>query len=95
MGGLRYIEDAVTLAYDAAACTGCRQCVKVCPRGVFEMRDRRAAVVDRGACIECGACERNCEFGALKVEAGVGCAQAIVIGWLRGTEPSCGEGCCS
>lgn len=95
MAGLRYIEDTVTLTLDVAACTGCGRCVQVCPRAVLEMRDRRAAVVDRGACIECGACERNCEFGALQVEAGVGCAQAIITGWIRGTEPSCGDGCCS
>lgn len=94
MSGLRYLDDAVTLEYDVDKCTGCRRCVEVCPRGVFEMRDKRAAVIDRGACIECGACERNCEFGAVTVEAGVGCAEAIIKGWIRGTEPDCGADCC-
>jgi NAD-dependent dihydropyrimidine dehydrogenase PreA subunit len=92
---LRYIDQAVTLELDSSACTGCGVCVQVCPRGVFEIRDGRAALADRGACIECGACELNCAFGALRVEAGVGCAQAIITGWIRGTEPSCGDGCCS
>lgn len=89
MKGLRYIEEAVTLSFDAEKCTGCRRCTQVCPHGVFEMRDKRAVVVDRGACIECGACQRNCSAGAISVDAGVGCAAAIINGWLRGTEPSC------
>jgi ferredoxin len=89
MTGLRYIEDAVTLEFNAEKCTGCRRCVEVCPHGVFEMRDDRAAVVDRGACMECGACQRNCAFGALSVDAGVGCAAAIINGWIHGTEPNC------
>jgi NAD-dependent dihydropyrimidine dehydrogenase PreA subunit len=92
MTGLRYIEEAVTLRYDAEKCTGCRRCVEVCPHGVFEMRDGRAFVVDRGACMECGACQHNCAFGALKVDAGVGCAAAIINGWIHGTEPTCGCG---
>jgi ferredoxin len=86
---LRYIEEAVTLAYDESLCNGCGLCVAVCPRAVFTMEGRRAALVDRGACLECGACALNCVTGALSVEAGVGCAQAIITGWLTGSEPSC------
>lgn len=97
MSGLRYIDGVVTLAYDETLCTGCRLCTAVCPRGVFEMRDNRAVVVDRDACIECGACALNCSSGALSVDAGVGCAAGVISGWLRGTEPSCdcsgGSGC--
>jgi NAD-dependent dihydropyrimidine dehydrogenase PreA subunit len=93
MSGLRYVEEAVTLAYDAGKCTGCRRCVEVCPHGVFAMRDKRAVVVDRGACIECGACQLNCAYGAIRVSAGVGCASAIINGWIHGTEPSCDCNC--
>ncbi|TLM99227.1 MAG: 4Fe-4S dicluster domain-containing protein [Actinobacteria bacterium] len=89
MSELRYIEDVVTLGFDAEKCTGCRQCAMVCPHGVFEMADGRARVVDRGACMECGACLRNCRFGAITLEPGVGCAAAIINGWIHGTEPSC------
>ena len=39
--------------------------------------------------MECGACALNCVPGALSVEPGVGCAQAIINGWLTGSEPSC------
>lgn len=89
MAQLRYIEDAVTLAYDEELCNGCGLCVAVCPRAVFAMQARRAALVDRGACLECGACALNCVPGAISVQAGVGCAQAIITGWLTGSEPSC------
>lgn len=94
MGGLRYIEEVVTLQLDADKCTGCRVCTQVCPRSVLQMDAGRVRIADRGACIECGACERNCAFGALTVDAGVGCAAAIINGWIRGTEPDCGDGCC-
>ncbi|MDP2233758.1 MAG: mercury methylation ferredoxin HgcB [Actinomycetota bacterium] len=94
MSGLRYIEAVVTLKLDEAACTGCKVCTQVCPRGVLSMSDGKAVIVDLGACIECGACARNCAFGALSVDAGVGCAEAIIYGWIHGTEPDCSSGCC-
>lgn len=93
MAGLRYIENVVTLELDAQKCNGCRVCTQVCPHGVFEMRDRVAAVVDRGACMECGACALNCAQGAISVDPGVGCAAAIINGWITGTEPSCDVDC--
>ncbi len=95
MPGLRYIDDVVTLELDPGACTGCTMCVQVCPHGVLAMEERRARVVDRDACIECGACVRNCPADALSVTPGVGCAAAIIKGWLTGSEPTCGpDGCC-
>jgi ferredoxin len=73
-------------------------CVSVCPHGVFRIENRKARIVDRDACMECGACARNCPQEAVTVTAGTGCAMAILVGALRGTEPTCGcsEGadCC-
>ncbi len=89
MAQLRYIEEAVTLALDESLCNGCGLCVAVCPRAVFAMIGKRAALADRGACLECGACALNCVPGAISVTPGVGCAQAIITGWLTGGEPSC------
>ena len=89
VGTLRYIEQAVTLKLNAELCNGCGLCVAVCPRAVFEMNGGRARLADRGACIECGACALNCVPGAISVDPGVGCAQAIINGWLTGSEPSC------
>jgi ferredoxin len=89
MPSLRYLEDAVTLELDIALCNGCGLCVAVCPHAVFVIADGRAALADRGACMECGACALNCAPGAISVEPGVGCAQAIINGWLTGSEPNC------
>jgi len=89
MFGLRHLPDVVTLRYDASKCNGCRKCVEVCPHAVFTMVDKRAEIVDRDACMECGACALNCAEGAVTVDSGVGCAEAIIVGALRGTEPTC------
>ncbi|HSR13515.1 MAG TPA: mercury methylation ferredoxin HgcB [Thermodesulfobacteriota bacterium] len=87
---MRYLSNVSTLKYVSEKCRGCGRCVEVCPHGVFEMRDKRAAIIDRNLCMECGACALNCEFGAISVNAGVGCAAAIIRGMLTGTEPVCG-----
>jgi NAD-dependent dihydropyrimidine dehydrogenase PreA subunit len=87
--GLRYLPGVATLQLDADKCNGCRVCQEVCPHGVFVIEDRKARIVDLDACIECGACALNCQPGALTVSAGVGCASAIIRGWLTGTEPNC------
>jgi NAD-dependent dihydropyrimidine dehydrogenase PreA subunit len=86
---MKYLADVVTLQYDIEECTGCGRCLEVCPRNVFTIEDKKARIADRDACIECGACEKNCEFDALHVAAGVGCAAALFKGILTGKEPSC------
>ena len=87
--GFRYLPGVVTLRLDVDKCNGCLACQDVCPRGVLVVKDRKAQIVDKDACIECGACALNCQPGALIVNAGVGCASAIIRGWLTGSEPSC------
>jgi len=86
---VKYLTNVVTLEYFPDKCTGCRRCIEVCPRQVIEMRDKKAFILDRDRCIECGACANNCEYQALQVKAGVGCATAIIQGMLAGTEPDC------
>jgi NAD-dependent dihydropyrimidine dehydrogenase PreA subunit len=87
---MRYLENAITLEFDSAKCNGCGLCVMVCPHASFAMLNKRAVLVDRGACMECGACAKNCESGAIQVRSGVGCAAGVLIGWLTGSEPTCG-----
>ena len=94
---MRYLKNVTTLRLDPEACTGCGMCEKVCPRGVFTLESGRAQVADPDACIECGACASNCPADAISVNSGVGCAIGVMIGAMRGTEPTCdcGEGeCC-
>ncbi|MFC2140796.1 mercury methylation ferredoxin HgcB [Acidobacteriota bacterium] len=87
-----YLKDVVTLRLDKEKCTGCGMCINVCPHAVFDMNSRKAIISDRDACMECGACAQNCPAEAISVNAGVGCAAAIIKGTLARTAPSCGPG---
>jgi len=86
----QYLTRVSTLRIDSALCSGCGMCTMVCPHAVFQIENRKAKLVDMDRCMECGACARNCAANALTVQAGVGCAAAVIHGKLRGTEPSCG-----
>ncbi len=93
-----YLKNVVTLSLDASRCIGCGMCTQVCPHGIFLLHAGKAGIGDRDACMECGACARNCPVGAISVEAGVGCAQAVLRSWRTGkTECGCegssGSGC--
>ena len=93
----KYLAGVSTLKLDAAKCTGCGMCVNVCPHAVFRIKDRKAKITDLDLCMECGACAGNCPAQALSLQKGVGCAAAVMTGFLRGTEPDCGCGgsdCC-
>jgi ferredoxin len=90
MESIRYMEGVATLLLADAACTGCGMCAEVCPHGVFAVEDGKARILDRDACMECGACAKNCPSGAVSVTPGVGCAAAILNGWISGSKPSCG-----
>lgn len=92
MERFRYLEGVATLRFADAACIGCGMCAEVCPHGVFAVSDRKARILDRDACMECGACAMNCPTKAISVTSGVGCAAAIMNGWLSGSKPSCGCG---
>lgn len=87
---MKYLSNVTSLRFFPANCTGCGRCVEVCPHAVFEIVAGGARVVDRDRCMECGACAVNCAFDALRVNAGVGCASAIISGAMRGKAPTCG-----
>lgn len=93
MNTMTYLKDVVSLELDTEKCTGCRMCIMVCPHEVFELIEKKATIIDRDRCMECGACMRNCSEGAIKVNAGVGCATAVIYGFMKGTEPECGCSC--
>ena len=89
MAKMRYLKNVTTLQLSAEKCIGCRRCTEVCPHGVFIIENSKAQIASRDACMECGACAMNCPVEAISVESGVGCATGIIIGALRGTEPTC------
>lgn len=88
-----YLKDVATLEIYPDKCTACGRCVEVCPRGVFNITDKKAAIENKDLCIECGACKKNCAFSAIEVKSGVGCANAILYGIKNNTDPSCDCGC--
>ena len=91
MGELIYLKDVVTLELDHERCVGCGMCLDVCPHAVFELDGGKALIENRDACMECGACARNCPVEALSVQAGVGCAAAVINTALGRTSSAC---CC-
>jgi ferredoxin len=99
---MKYLKNVATLEINKEKCTGCGQCIEVCPQSVLAMNERKAEILDRDRCIECGACQRNCAFDAISVLSGVGCAQALFNAMIRGGEPVCDcekntankSGCC-
>ncbi|NLM21818.1 MAG: 4Fe-4S binding protein [Peptococcaceae bacterium] len=94
----RYLKNVATLSLSAEKCIGCGRCAEVCPHGVFTVNEKKARIEDKDHCMECGACAKNCPVSAIAVDAGVGCAAAVIMGWLTGSEPSCdcsgGGKCC-
>lgn len=89
MFGLKYLKNVSTLKLDKEKCTGCRMCTIVCPHHVFELNTKKAVIMDRDACMECGACARNCPAGAIFVNAGVGCATAVINSKLNRKDVAC------
>jgi len=90
MKDLIYLKDVVTLRVDSDKCTGCGMCIEVCPHGVLAIDEKRVRIRNRDACMECGACSLNCPVGAVSVEAGVGCAAAVINGMLNRQNTACG-----
>ena len=88
---LAYISGVSTIELDAAKCNGCRVCMDVCPHPVFGAVKAAVEILDADACMEGGACVLNCSEGALSVSPGVGCATAILVGWILSKKPGCGR----
>lgn len=94
----RYLKNVTTLGFSPEKCSGCGRCAQVCPHRVFSIEEKKAWVTRQDRCMECGACAMNCPASAITVSSGVGCAAAVIMGWLRGTDASCDcvneDGCC-
>ena len=79
-----YISEGVSLYLDREKCVGCGLCHMICPHRIFKVEFSKANIKEKNKCIECGACMNNCPVGAIKVNAGTGCAIAIL-----GTSGTC------
>ena len=52
---------------DKERCTGCGNCVAVCPMDLWKLREGRAVLTRdyKKKCTECGSCFIACEVGAI------------------------------
>lgn len=93
-----YLNNVVSLQFKPELCSGCGNCLAVCPREVFRRTGKLVEIEYRDRCIECGACMMNCPTDAITVDTGVGCAAAVLNGMLRNSEPNCdcggADSCC-
>ncbi|MEI6125248.1 MAG: NADH-quinone oxidoreductase subunit NuoF [Pseudomonadota bacterium] len=60
-------KNLITYSVDAAKCTGCHACARVCPTKAAAGEKKKMHVIDLAACIKCGACFEACKFDAIKI----------------------------
>ncbi|MEE8300209.1 MAG: 4Fe-4S dicluster domain-containing protein [Desulfatiglandales bacterium] len=52
---------------DGGKCTGCEECITICPVDVFEMKDEKSVPVNEEECIGCESCVEACEQEAITI----------------------------
>ena len=52
---------------NAANCTGCGECLKVCPTGAISFPAEKTPRIDKGLCITCESCVDACKFEAMNM----------------------------
>ncbi len=66
--GQVFVEERRSMAavVNVETCTGCGECVQVCPLGSIEIKNDKA-VVDADTCGDCGACVDACPTQSITV----------------------------
>jgi len=57
-----------TVTIDASKCNGCLECVRYCPKKVFEKEGEKVIVKNNSACDLCNSCVEVCKPGAVSVK---------------------------
>ena len=52
---------------DTEKCTGCGECVEICPEEVYELQDDKSIPVNAEECSGCESCMEVCEQDAITV----------------------------
>jgi NAD-dependent dihydropyrimidine dehydrogenase PreA subunit len=63
--------DKVRIKIEENICIGCERCVEVCPKGVYEIINRKSKVVALKECASCKSCFYQCPVGAIKHSADI------------------------
>ena len=75
------LEKPFTLKVDVDRCSGCRTCMEVCPRGVFELYRsdgrQKSRVTFSGACVQCTACVKQCPEQAILADPPIRVFEAL------------------
>ncbi|MDY0359964.1 MAG: 4Fe-4S binding protein [Desulforegulaceae bacterium] len=53
---------------DQDKCTGCEECVDICPVDVYEIVDGKSTPVNAEECVGCESCVEVCPEGAISIE---------------------------
>jgi len=53
---------------DHEKCTGCGECVEICPVEVYELQDEKSVPVNAEECTGCESCIEVCEQDAVHIE---------------------------
>jgi NADH-quinone oxidoreductase subunit F len=60
----------ISFTVDAAKCTGCTLCVKVCPTKAASGERKKPHTIDAATCVRCGLCAEACRAGAIQITSG-------------------------
>lgn len=63
--------DKAKIKIEENICIGCEKCVEVCPKGVYEVVNKKSKVVALKECISCKSCFPQCPVGAIEHSASV------------------------
>jgi hypothetical protein len=61
--GKWWIHHSSKLSVDKSKCTGCKECISVCPVSAIEMRQEKATII-ADKCIDCATCVDYCKPAA-------------------------------
>jgi len=64
--GTTWTPGGEFIKIDPEICTGCGDCVRVCPGGVIKIVDGKAKAEKYENCCECASCWFVCTIGAIK-----------------------------